>query len=126
MLRRTIKHLALLVIAAAAYGAEPETVMVTLHAKPGAEAALAQAIAKHWNAVRRLNLVLDSPHVALRGTEATDKTFFVEVFTWRDAAIPDAAPAEIRAVWDELNSLVESRAGRPGLDIVPVSVQAAR
>jgi hypothetical protein len=30
----------------------PETVMITLHAKPGAEAELEGVLAKHWAAIR--------------------------------------------------------------------------
>ena len=102
----------------------PETVMVTLHAKPGGEADLARVIARHWETARRLNLVLDAPHVTLRGTEDGDKTYFVHVFTWRDAGIPDAAPAAIQAIWMEMNRFVESRGGRPGLQFTEVSIVA--
>jgi hypothetical protein len=34
---------------------EPETVLTTFHAKPGAEAALAEVIADHFATARRLN-----------------------------------------------------------------------
>ena len=71
---------------------EPETVMITLHAKAGAEAELAQVIARHWETAQRLKLVTNTPHVTLRGTEPAEgamRTFFVDVFSWRDASIPD-------------------------------------
>ena len=49
------------------------------------------------------------------------------LFTWRDPAIPDAAPPEILAVWKEMTRLSEARAGRPGLEIVEVDlIQDAR
>ena len=102
----------------------PETVMVTFHAKSGGEADLARVIARHWDTARSLNLVLDTPHVTLRGTEDGDKTYFVHVFTWRDGAIPDAAPAAIQAIWTEMNRLVESRGNRPGLQFTEVSIVA--
>ena len=105
------------IFAAAAGADEPETVMITLHAKPGAEAGLARVLERHWETAHRLKMVLDSPHVTLRGTESGDKTYFVEILTWRDASVPDAAPPEILAIWKELNDLVEPRAGQPGLDI---------
>jgi len=41
-------------IAAQARREEPETVMITLHAKAGGEAELARVIARHWDPVRRL------------------------------------------------------------------------
>jgi hypothetical protein len=102
---------------------KPETVMITLRAKPGAESSLARVIERHWETVRRLHLVIDAPHVTLRGTESGGKTYFVEIMTWRDASIPDSAPVEILAIWKEMNDLVEARGG-PGLEITEMSVIA--
>ena len=116
------------VFAVAAPPEAPETVMITLRAKAGAEAELAQVIARHWEAVQRLKLVTDAPHVTLRGTEAAEgggtRTFFVDVFTWRDPSVPDAAPKEILALWADMNRLVEKRNGRPGLTIDEMTLVA--
>src|SRR5262245_15671311 len=101
---------------------KPETVMVTFHAKPGAEAELARVIANHWKTASDLKLINASPHLTLRGSEEGNKTYFVEVFTWRDQSIPDAAPPAIQKIWAEMNSLVESRGGQPGLTFVEVDV----
>ncbi len=101
--------------------------MITLHAKAGAEAELAQVIARHWETAQRLKLVTNTPHVTLRGAEPAEgamRTFFVDVFTWRDASIPDAAPKEIQAIWADMNRLVEKRNGRPGLTIDEVALVA--
>jgi hypothetical protein len=114
----------LLTSAAQQRAEEPETVMVTLRAKPGSEAELERVIARHWATAHELKLVQDAPHITLRGAESGDKTYFIEIFTWRDAGIPDAAPAEIRKIWDEMNRLVEARGGRPGLEFAAVSVVA--
>ena len=105
-------------------GDKPETVLVSYHAKPGSEAELARVIARHWRTIRDLKLALESPHVAVRRVEDGDKTGFVEVVTWRDASIPDAAPPAVQAIWAEMNKLVEPRGGRPGIDIVEVSLLA--
>jgi hypothetical protein len=105
-----------------AHAEQPETVMITLHAKPGAEASLARVIERHWETVRRLKMVIEDPHVTLKGTENGDRTYFVEIMTWRDPSIPDNAPAEILAIWKEMNNLVEPRNGQPGLDITEVSL----
>ena len=105
--------------------AVPETVMVRLHAKAGAEAALARVLERHWETVRRLDLVVPGTHVTLRGTEEGDKTYFVDIFTWRTAEIPDHAPADILAIWKDMNALVEPRGGQPGLSITEVSIVAA-
>lgn len=100
---------------------EPETVMITLHAKAGAEAELAQVIARHWDTARRLKLVRDTPHLTLRSAEG-GQTDFVEIMTWRDASIPDAAPPEIQKIWADMNRLVEKRGSAPGLRIEQMSV----
>ena len=100
---------------------EPETVMITLHAKPGAEAELAQVIARHWDTARRLKLIRETPHLTLRSAEGA-QTDFVEIMTWRDASVPDAAPAQIQQLWAEMNRLVEKRGAMPGLRIEQMSV----
>ena len=101
---------------------KPETVVITFHAKPGAEADLASAIEKHWIVAREMKLVQDSPHLTLRRIEEGNKVCFTEIFTWRDAAIPDNAPPTIQAVWAHMNQLVESRGGKPGLGIATAAI----
>ena len=98
-----------------------ETVMVTCRPRPGAEADLERVLARHWDALRRLDLARESPHVRLRGRES-GQPFFVEIFTWRDADIPDNAPAEVQALWGEMNALVEKRNGRDGIEIAEMSL----
>jgi hypothetical protein len=109
---------------------QPETVMITLRAKPGAEAALVQTIARHYETARKLNLLHEeTPHLTLQATDDQGKTYFIDIFTWRDAAVPDHAPGEILAIWKEMNSLVETRGGRPALDIVevkPIAITSAK
>jgi hypothetical protein len=100
---------------------EPETVMATFHAKPGAEAALAKVIADHFVTARQLNLVLAEPHVTIRMNEG-DKAALVDIFTWRDGSIPDDAPTAIRALWTEMARLTEARGGKPAIDIVQVAL----
>jgi hypothetical protein len=101
---------------------EPETVLITLRAKAGSEAALARVIARHWETARELRLVrADAPHMTLKGADG-ERTHFVEIMTWRDASVPDAAPPAIQALWKEMNALVEARGGRPGLEIVQMTV----
>ena len=120
-----IRTLALLVGLAAvgttAAPADPETVMVTLRAKAGAEAELAKVIADHWTTARRLDLVRPDPHVTLKGQDASG-TYFIDIFTWRDASIPDNAPAEIKRIWDDMNRLTEARGGHPALAFAEMTV----
>lgn len=119
--------LALLVVAAvgSAQKPVPETVMVTFRAKAGAETELAAVIARHWTTGSALGLFESSPHLTLRGSDPDRKTYFVEVFTWRDAAIPDHAPPAIQAIWGDMNRLTETRGGKPGLEFAEVSVVPA-
>lgn len=100
----------------------PETVLITFHPKHGSEEALAEVIARHWAVARKLDLVLDAPHVTLRGTDGGGNTYFVEVLTWRSAAVPDSAPKPILEIWDQMNALVEAQDGRPGLDLRAMTV----
>jgi len=120
-----IRTLALLVglaaVATTAAPADPETVMVTLRAKAGAEAELAKVIADHWTTARRLDLVRPDPHVTLKGQDAGG-TYFIDIFTWRDASIPDNAPAEIKRIWDDMNRLTEARGGHPALAFAEMTV----
>ena len=92
-----MKTVALVLIAVALFVQQPrvdkpETVMVTYHAKAGSEEELARVLARHWATARDMNLMLAAPHVMVRGTEGGGKTYFVEIATWRDESIPDAAP----------------------------------
>jgi len=110
-MRRTAIALLLTLAAVAVHAAQPETVMVTYRPKKGSEAQLAQVVAKHWDTARRLELVTSDPRHLYRAG-----SMLIEVFTWKDAEIPDHAPAEIRAIWDELNTLVEKN----GISILEV------
>jgi hypothetical protein len=101
---------------------KPETVVITFHAKPGAEAELARVIEKHWTVAREMKLVHDSPHLTLRRVEEGNKVCFTDIFTWRDAAIPDKAPPAIQAIWEQMNQLVEARGGDRGLAIANVAI----
>jgi len=118
-----MKKVAVLLFVCAAFAAEePETVMVTYHVKGGSEAEMERVIARHWTTASTLKLIRDTPHVTLRGTEGGGETYFVDVFTWRDASIPDKAPPEIQKIWGEMNGLTQERAGHPGIEFAPVTV----
>ena len=121
---KSILLAALMVLSAGAWqpAAKPETVMVTYHAKPGAENELARVLARHWATALDLKLVLDAPRLNVRGVEEGGKTFYVEIFTWRDASIPDTIPAPIRPLWDKMNALVAARGGRPGMEFTEASI----
>ena len=100
-----MKVVLLLVFAISAFAQKAETVMVTCYAKSGSEAELARVLARHWTTVRDLKLAADAGHLTLRGKQVGGQTFFVEIFTWRDAGIPDNAPPPVQAIWAEMNQL---------------------
>jgi hypothetical protein len=105
--------LALLLFAAAsmARADTPETVAVTYRFARGNEAALRRTIEKHWTTAKRMGLVTAGRQL-YRGNG-----FFLEIFTWKDASIPDAAPPEIRAIWSEMERLVDHSGGNRGIAI---------
>jgi hypothetical protein len=130
MKRRTLVHVFIAAVVLSSttdrLRAQPlaETVVITLHAKAGAGPELEKVVAKHWEAVRRLNMVLAAPHLTMRGETQDHEVFIIEVLTWRDSSVPDHAPPEIQAIWAEMGRLVESRTQRPGLTIDEVAVIA--
>jgi hypothetical protein len=89
--------------------------------KAGHEIEYTQLSEKAWALYRRLGLVLDRPHVVLRGTDEKGRSYFVEVFTWKSPDIPDHAPAEVKAIWQQLQAVCEVRDGRPGIDFSEVT-----
>lgn len=118
ILRMLVTAIVLVGLARSSEAAPPETVMITLHAKPGAEDAIAGVLARHYNTAVRLGLIgADSPHMTLRTAGDRGGADFVEILTWLDADMPDSPPQDIDTIWREMNRLVESRGGRPGIDI---------
>jgi hypothetical protein len=107
-------------------GPGAETIYSIAHVKRGMETRYAELSAKSWAIYRRLDLVLPAPHIVVRGVDSQDLPYFVEIFTWRSAAIPDHAPAQVRAVWQELESACEKRNGRPGIDFTEVTAVAVK
>ncbi len=105
-------------------GPGTETVHSVAHVKAGHEAQYLKASAEAWTIYKKLGLVLDSPHVVLRGTDQKGRPMFVEIFTWKSPDIPDHAPAEVKAVWQELEEACEVRDGRPGIDFSEVTAIA--
>jgi hypothetical protein len=105
-------------------GPGTETIYSIAHVKPGMEKQYAELSAKTWAIYRKLDLVLPAPHVVVRAVDSQNLPYFVEIFTWKSAEIPDHAPAEVRAVWQELENTCEKRNGRPGIDFTEVTAVA--
>jgi hypothetical protein len=119
MLKTLILSLALFTLASAA-SAAPETVLVTYRPQAGNAEKLEQLIARHGATLKRLGLVTADPHLTYRAADSSGKPIVLDLLTWKDDAIPDDAPAEVRAIWGEMQKLVEKRDGRPGIEILIV------
>lgn len=105
-----------MLVAAGALAAPPETVAITYKFAPANEARLKEVIDGHWATVKKLDAVTGT-HQLYRGAG-----FYLEIFTWKDADIPDHAPAEVLKWWGEMNKLVE-KGGLSIEEIHPVAVK---
>ena len=100
--------------------APPETIVSIMRPKAGRDADLLSAIREARGIYERLDAVT-GPYTLYRAGDELGGVYFIEIFTWRSGDIPDHAPPEIKAVWDKLQSLVEKRAGRPGIEFYAVA-----
>jgi hypothetical protein len=96
--------------------ADPETVLITYHVRPGKEAELQTVLLRAWEVYRREHLVLAEPHVVTRDREDGGKPGFIEIFTWVSHAAPDHAPDAVKKLWEQEQSLCEARGGRTAIE----------
>jgi len=94
----------------------PETVLITYHVKSGKEAEMEQVLNRAWKTYRQEHLVFAYPHLIVRDEEKDGKTRMVEVFTWVSHKAPDHAPPSVKAVWNDMMLLCESRDGHGPLE----------
>jgi pyridoxine/pyridoxamine 5'-phosphate oxidase len=109
------------VVFAAANENEPETVLVRYHVKAGKSDELAQLIDRTWATYQRLGMVLQRPHLVMKGNE-DGGVFMAEVLPWKSHSMPDNAPAEVQALWDKMQALCEKRGDRDSIEIPEVEV----
>lgn len=102
--------------AAAAQDSDTETVLSTFRPRAGKEDELLETMNQNWSTLRKLGLVLQEPHLILRGKDDSGKVIFVEILTWRDHEAADNVPAEVQTIWSRLQSLVEERNGHKGIE----------
>jgi hypothetical protein len=92
------------------------TVLVTYRPKDG-DADKLEALVAHGGAtLDRLGLLTSDPHLVFRAGDG-DKEILIEILTWKDISITGNPPEEVRAIWGEMQKLVETRAGRSGIEI---------
>lgn len=95
---------------------DTETVLSTFRPRAGKEDELLKTMNENWSTLRKLGLVLQEPHLVLRGKDDGGKTIFVELLTWRDHEAADHVPAEVQKIWNHLQALVETRDGHKGIE----------
>ncbi len=106
-------------------GPETETVLSTYHVRSGQEQPFLAAANRAWALYRRLDAVLPRPHLLAKRVEDAGDLVYVEVFTWRSADIPDHAPAEIKAVWKELEALCRRPDGKSGIEYAELTLASS-
>jgi hypothetical protein len=101
------------------------TAMCTYRVKRGAEEKFESLLKSHWPALRKLNLVTESPSEIFRGSDEGG-TYYVEILDWRDAEAPNQADSfpEVMRIWEPMGALVESRGNRPAMEFPLVSRMA--
>jgi hypothetical protein len=109
----------------AAQDSDTETVLSTFRPRAGKEDELLKTMDKNRSTLLKLGLVVQQPHIVLRGKDDAGKTIFVEIFTWRDHEAADHVPAEVQAIWNQLQSEVEDRGGHRGIEFPEFDIVSA-
>jgi hypothetical protein len=91
------------------------------------ETAFEALLRRHWPTLHSLGLVTDQKPVHYRGKEQDGGPLFVEIFAWKSEEASGLAHQhpEVMAIWEPMDKLTESRAGRPNMEfphVQPISV----
>jgi hypothetical protein len=95
-----------------------ETVLVTYYPAAGKDKELEAALTQAWHVYEKEHLVYKEPHTIVRGNEGEGKSYYVEIFTWKEP--PNHPPADVNTVWGQEQSLCEPRDGHKGIEGGPV------
>src|SRR6185295_5678050 len=107
-----------------------EIVICSYRVKAGNEDAFLALLARHWPTLRSLDLVTSEPPQHFRGFEQDGAPLFVEIFVWKsgEAAGKAHEHPEVLAIWEPMDRLTESRAGRPNMEfphVQPLDLRVA-
>ena len=69
----------------------PVSMLCIYRIKPGREAEFLPLIEKHWPTLDGVGLVSERPARWYRGQNKDEKTFFVEMFEWKDEGFSNVA-----------------------------------
>src|SRR5262249_57798407 len=109
-----------IVISAPATQPDTETVLITHRVQVGKTDEYLTLLAKQWAALTKHHLVQDRPHIVLSGDDDNGKPYLVEILTWVSHEAPDNVPADVQAIWHDMNNLVEKRDGHRGIEFPEV------
>lgn len=101
---------------------DTETVYTTFYVTPGKEDEFWKVLERAWPTYYKHGMVLKSPHLILRGADDSGRPYFIEILTWKDHEAPDHAPADVQAIWDQMNVLCERRDGHRRIEFYEVKV----
>jgi len=105
---------------------DTETVYVVARVKEGKGDEYPKVTEQAWAVALEHRLVVPKSHMLFRGTDEAGKTYFVEILTWKSHAAPDHAPADLRAIWAQMQEVCEARDGHQGIEIAEVHVVPTR
>src|SRR5438270_12304137 len=96
----------------------PEVALCTYRVKPGKERQFLKLLAVHWPTLKKVGLVAPRPRLLFRGRDQGAKTFFVEIFAWKNSGAARFAHQfpEVMAIWEPMEQLCEERLGRPAME----------
>lgn len=101
---------------------DSETVYTTFRVIPGKEEEFWKVLEQAWPTYYRLGMVLEHPHLILRGADDAGKPYFIEILTWKDHEAPDHAGTEVQAIWDQMTALCEKRDGHRRIEFYEVKI----
>jgi hypothetical protein len=88
----------------------PVTMLVSYYPKKGRESNLLLLIKKHWAALDREGLVSKMPPQVWRATDkVTRRSYFVEMFQWKDdkaSGVAHHTPGAM-AIWEPMGAVLE-------------------
>lgn len=107
------------------------TVICLYRVAAGREEEFGRLLARHWPTLHELGLVTDEPARHYQGAEQGGSPLFVEIFTWKSAEAAQLAHErdEVRAIWEPMDQLTESREHRPNMEfphVTPFAPAAGR
>jgi hypothetical protein len=96
--------------------------MCTYRPKSGKELEMLALLKEHWPVLKKAGLVTNRPSVLYRATNKQGRTYFVEIFEWKDDKASGRAheQTEIMRIWEPLGALAE---GMEFSEIEPITTR---